>query len=150
MNKLIELISELKNDLNSRDEANRQVKVGNVLRDIYEESRKQSQALQSFSTDLAITISAGFEQILNNEDKGVLNELKLLRKEIETLGTKLNDPATEMTQNVVNDLQNAMKDMIGEFQASVSGSTKSEMERLAALLGQAGSSLTDFLPNFKA
>jgi methyl-accepting chemotaxis protein len=49
-----------------------------------------------------------------------------------------------MTQNVVKDLQNAMAEMINEFKASVSGSTKSELEQLSKLLGQAGGSLADF------
>lgn len=145
---LSESISNLTANINdiftTVDSNNNKVTVGNLFRDIYQESRKQSQALQSFSTDLAISISAGFEQILNNEDKGVLSELQLVRKEIEMLGSKLSDPTTEMTQNVVKDLEVAMKSMIDEFKTSVSGSTKAEMEQLASVLGEAGGALTSF------
>ena len=120
------------------------IRPSNVLRDVYNESAKQSNALQTFSSDLALTISAGFEQILNNPTEGVVAELKLVKAEIENLGNKLKDPATDMTQNIVRELQESMGKMIEEFKTSMSGDTKNEMERLAQLLGQAGGSLTDF------
>jgi ABC-type transporter Mla subunit MlaD len=142
--KLTEVLTELKKDFHSTDENGNVIKPGNVLRDIYEESKKQSNSLQTFSTDLALTISAGFEQILNNPTEGVVAELKLVKAEIENLGKKLQDPATDMTQNIVKELQDSMGKMIEEFKTSMSGDTKNEMERLAGLLGQAGGSLTDF------
>lgn len=144
INKLTELLAEIKSDLLATDENGNTIKPGNVLRDIYEESKKQSKALQTFSTDLALTISAGFEQILNNPTEGVVAELKLVKAEIESLGNKLKDPATDMTQSIVKELQDSMGKMIEEFKTSMSGDTKNEMERLAGLLGQAGGSLTDF------
>lgn len=144
INKLTEVLIELKNDFYSTDENGNVIKPGNVFRDIYEESKKQSNSLQTFSTDLALTISAGFEQILNNPAEGVVAELKLVKTEIENLGKKLQDPATDMTQSIVKELQDSMGKMIEEFKTSMSGDTKNEMERLAGLLGQAGGSLTDF------
>lgn len=127
-----------------KDESGNDVKPANVFRDIFIETRKQSVALQSFSTDLANLIEAGFEKILNDPDKGVMFELQSLKTEIVNLGTKLQDPASEMTQNVVKELETSMAKMIEEFKVSMSGSTKSELENLTTLLGQAGSSLTDF------
>jgi methyl-accepting chemotaxis protein len=142
--KLTEVLIELKKDFYSTDEKGNVIKPGNVLRDIYEESKKQSNSLQTFSTDLALTITAGFEQILNNPTEGVVTELKLVKSEIESLGKKLQDPATDMTQNIVKELQESMGKMIDEFKTSMSGDTKNEMERLAGLLGQAGGTLSDF------
>lgn len=144
INNLIEVIKELRSDLQSTDENGNTVKPGNLLRDLYKESTKQSNALQTFSSDLALAVSAGFEQILNNPTEGVVAELKLVKAEIENLGNKLKDPATDMTQNIVKELQESMGKMIEEFKTSMSGDTKNEMERLAQLLGQAGGSLTDF------
>lgn len=144
INKLIEEIKELRKDLTTTDENGNSIKLGNLLRDIYKESTKQSTSLQTFSSDLAVTISAGFEQILNNPAEGVVAELKLVKAEIENLGNKLKDPATDMTQNIVKELQDSIGKMIEEFKTSISGDTKNEMERLAGLLGQAGGSLTDF------
>jgi methyl-accepting chemotaxis protein len=144
INKLTEVLIELKNDFYAKDENGNVIKPGNLIRDIYEESRKQSNSLQTFTTDLASTISFGFEQILNNPSEGVVAELRLVKSEIENLGNKLKDPATDMTQNIVKELQESMGKMIEEFKTSMSGDTKNEMERLASLLGQAGGSLTDF------
>jgi len=142
--KLIEAIEELRNDFSTTDDNGNKIKAGNVFRDIYKESSKQSNALQTFSSDLALTISAGFEEILNNPTEGVVAELKLVKAEIESLGNKLQDPATDMTQSIVKELQESMGKMIEEFKTSMSGDTKNEMEHLAKLLGQAGGSLTDF------
>lgn len=149
LNKLIELVAEMKSNFSENfifiDENNNKVKPANILRDIYEESRKQSQALQSFSTDLSTKIEAGFDTIMSNQiQKGVIPELQALKAEIENLGKKLQDPTTEMTNNVVKELQSALGNMIDEFKTSMSGSTKSELENLTALLTQAGGSLTDF------
>ncbi len=144
INKLILVIEELRNDFSTTDENGNKIKVGNMFRDIFKESAKQSNALQTFSSDLALTISAGFEEILNNPTEGVVAELKLVKAEIESLGNKLQDPATDMTQNIVKELQESMGKMIEEFKTSMSGDTKNEMEHLAKLLGQAGGSLTDF------
>src|SRR5690606_37957748 len=71
-------------------------------------------------------------------------ELKLVKAEIENLGNKLKDPATDMTQNIVKELPDSIGKMIEEFKTSISGDTKNEMERLAGLPGQAGGSLSDF------
>lgn len=144
INKLIESITELRSEFSSTDDNGNTIKPGNIFRDIHKESAKQSNALQTFSSDLALTISAGFEQILNNPTEGVVAELKLVKAEIESLGNKLKDPATDMTQSIVKELQESMGKMIEEFKTSMSGDTKNEMERLAGLLGQAGGSLTDF------
>ena len=142
---LIQQINTISDFFVHTDENNNQVKPANIFRDIYEESRKQSQALQSFSTDLSTKIEAGFETIMSNQiQKGVIPELQALKAEIENLGKKLQDPTTEMTQNIVKELQSALGNMIDEFKTAMSGSTKSELEHLTKLLSQAGSSLTDF------
>ena len=148
INKLIEVVEGLNTNvtdlLTSTDENNNKVKIGNVLNGVYNESRKQSRALQSFSTDLADTISAGFEKILNDENKGVLSELQQVKNEIKLLGNNLSDPTKEMTQNVVKDLELSMSKMIEEFKTSVSGSAKNELEGLAIILTKASQSLTTF------
>ncbi len=120
LNKLVDSMNDFKGEMlrvmTSKDEANNQATIGNLLREICDESKKQSAALQTFSTDLAVTITAGFEEIFNNPKEGVVYELQGLRTEIESLGNKLNDPTTEMTQNVVKDLEAALERMVAEVQ----------------------------------
>lgn len=148
--KLTEIVNGLRNDLSSTNDTGQTIKPGNLLRDIYQENSKQSNALQTFSTDLAITISAGFEQILNNPHEGVVAELRSVKNELEALGNKLQDPATDMTQSIVSELQESISKMVEEFKNSMSGNTKNELDRLANLLEQAGGSLNDFPAKLQA
>jgi methyl-accepting chemotaxis protein len=141
-----------------KDDSGNDIKPGNVFRDIFNENRKQSVALQSFSTDLANLIEAGFEKILSDPDKKELQSLLIQLKEstdlmkiaieteIQKLGDKLQDPATDMIEKMLSDLKSSMGDMVKDFNKSVSGSAKDEIENLTKLLGQAGGSLNDF-PN---
>lgn len=144
INKLIEAIENLRNDFSTTDDNGNTIKAGNLFRDIYKESTKQSNALQTFSSDLALTISAGFEQILNNPAEGVVAELKLVKAEIEKLGTNISENTGDGMERIVSNLEVSISKMIEEFKTSMSGDTKNEMEHLAKLLGQAGGSLTDF------
>ncbi len=155
INNLIETVNDFKNIITENfvyiDDNNNKVKPANIFREIYEESRKQSNALQSFSTDLSTKIEAGFDTIMSNQiERGVIPELQLLQTEIQNLGNKLQDPSTEMTQNVVKELQLAMGTMVNEFKTTMSGSTKSELEQLTTLLSQAGGALTDFPSKLQA
>lgn len=139
-----------------KDESGNDVIPGNVFRDIFNENKKQSVALQAFSTDLANLIEAGFEKILTDPDKKELQSLIVQLKEstdlmkaaieteIQKLGDKLQDPATDMIEKMLDDLKGALGNMVNDFNKSVSGSAKDEIENLTKLLGQAGSSLTDF------
>lgn len=141
-----------------KDDNGNDVKPGNVFRDIFNENRKQSVALQAFSTDLANLIEAGFEKILSDPDKKELQSLIIQLKEstdlmriaieteIQKLGDKLQDPATDMIEKMLNDLKASLGEMVKDFNNSVSGSAKDEIENLTKLLSQAGGSLNDF-PN---
>ena len=128
INNLIDTVNDFKNTITENfvyiDDNNNKVKPANIFREIYEESRKQSNALQSFSTDLSTKIEAGFDTIMSNQiERGVIPELQLLQTEIQNLGNKLQDPSTEMTQNVVKELQMAMGTMVNDFKTTMSGST---------------------------
>src|SRR5690625_114687 len=120
------------------DDDGNEVKFSNVLRDLYSESEKQTAALKSFSTDLARSIQAGFEKILNDPDEWVVHELRNLKEALNRLGDKIQNPATDMIENVVGELESVLTEVIEEFRNSVSGSTKLEFENLAQLLNQAG------------
>src|SRR5690606_24201124 len=122
-----------------KDESGNDVKPGNVLRDIFNENRKQSVALQSFSTDLANLIEAGFEKILKDPDKKELQSLILQLKEstdlmkvaieteIKKLGDKLQDPAADMIEKMLNDLKAFLSEMVKDVNDTVSGSAKDEI-----------------------
>ncbi len=128
----------------STTEEGQERKPGNILRDIFSQSERQTQALKAFSTDLAIKIEAGFEKMLEDQNESIVPLLKQLKEEIQNLGENLKSPTEEMTQNIVKDLEVALNKMIEEFKASVSDSTKNEMESLAKILERSGKSLEAF------
>src|SRR5690606_1802937 len=64
--KLTEVVNGLRNDLSSTNDTGQTIKPGNLLRDIYQENSKQSNALQSHYTVIAVRLFACFRQILNN------------------------------------------------------------------------------------
>jgi hypothetical protein len=121
------------------DEQGNLVKPGNILRDIYIENEKQSAALQSFSTDLANIIEAGFERIINDPNNGIIHELVSIKTAIHELVNKIQDPATDLIAKVVEDL----KVIIQEFKESLTGSTKRDIEDLMDALIQVGSTLVN-------
>ena len=117
-----------------KDERGNLVKPANVMRGIYEESSKQSQALQAFSTDLATKIDAGFERLLKQQNElNMIPILEKLQNEVKELGNNLKKNTAEMSNNVAKALEG--------FKDTVSGSVKSEMAELANLLAFAGESL---------
>jgi hypothetical protein len=100
LNKIVDLLNEMKTDINNNaiefnnnfiltDDNNNKAKPANVFRDIYEESRKQSQALQSFSTSMADTITAGFDKLIGEQNTlSSIPYLEKLRQEITLLSNK--------------------------------------------------------------
>ncbi len=126
------------------DQDNNPVKPANVLRDLFIESQKQSLALQTFSTDLAIKIESGFENILSNQfQEKIVPILDDIKKELQNFSQNIKNPAGEMTQAVVQDLKNVMAKMIEEFKSTISGSAKQELENLVTVLSETSKGMVD-------
>lgn len=126
------------------DESKNIVKPSNVLRDIFIESQKQSLALQTFSTDLAIKIESGFENILSTQfQEKIVPILDDIKVELQNFSNNIKNPAGEMTQAVVQDLKNVMNKMVNDFKDTISGSTKSEMDNLINILSATSQNIKD-------
>ena len=117
------------------------VRPGNILRDLHKESEQQTAALKEFSTDLATKIEFGFDELLNDQKENIAPLLEMLGDKIDSLATKLNDPAKEMTEGVISDLKVAIESMVADLKSSVSESTKNEMEGIAKGLQDASKML---------
>lgn len=141
---LIEEIKGLKKDLTHTNEQRKVVSLGNVMRDIYSTNKKQEEALQSFATDLPMQIGSVFEEVVNNEDKGMLVELKEIKTAIENLSNKLKSPAEDMTKTIAENLEKSMNKMIEEFKQAIKGETQTEMDSLVKNLVTVSNSLQSF------
>jgi methyl-accepting chemotaxis protein len=115
------------------------------------ESEKQTSALSSFSTDLADKIKNMSDQLLEKYNDEIYDMYKnVIQPAIDKLNDGLQhlldekkETGAEAVKGIVNELQESLRGMISEFQQSLSGETKSELENLALVLGDAGSSFAN-------
>lgn len=134
------------------------VSLGNAIREILTENQGQSAALKSFSTDLAIELSQGFDQVLSSQMQEKILPLmenvdqttKVIVEHIDKMADQVASPATDMIQNVVDELKNSMSSIIVEFKRGLSGSATNELENLASQLGKATQAMADFPKNMES
>ncbi|MEG1615570.1 MAG: hypothetical protein RR202_01160 [Bacteroidales bacterium] len=111
------------------DSHGNQLTMGQLLSGIHDETRQLNDTLDD--------IRSGEAQ------KPILAALEELRKEIGQVAKDLNDPATEMTQRIVEELKDALGVMMEDFRQTMSSSALSELDELAKILNVAGKNMAD-------
>jgi len=114
----------------------------NVFRQLLEESVKQTASLQTFSDDLGESIDLAMEKLVedNNQQISKLIEEKLVPV-LEDLKTITQDSGSQVIENAVKRLADAMKKMMDDFKQTITGDTKQEMESLIERLTTVSESL---------
>lgn len=133
------------------------VAIGNAMREVLTENQQQSKALKSFSTDLAIELSNGFNDVLSNQMQQKILPLmenvdkttKAIVNHIDQMAAQVSSPVADMLQTVVNELRDSMTELMLEFKSSISDTTAKELEMLALQLGTAAQSMADFPNNME-
>lgn len=133
------------------------VSVGNAIREILTENTKQSKALMSFSTDLAIELNQGFDETLSRQMQQKIVPLmesvdattKAVVEHIDQMAETVSSPAADMMQGVIDELKRSMQSLMGEFSSGLSGSATAELENLAGQLGTAAQAMTEFPKNME-
>lgn len=69
---------------------------------------------------------------------------KAVVEHIDKMADTVSSPATDMMQNVVDELKQSMQSLLNEFSTGLSGSATSELENLAMQLGTATQAMADF------
>ena len=126
--------------------------VGNAIREILVENEEQSKALKSFSTDLALELNNGFDEVLSRQMQQKILPLmenvdattKAIVEHIDQMAATVASPATDMMENVVAELKNSMSKVLDEFKSGLSASATAELEGLAASLGTATQAMGNF------
>ncbi len=158
VDKLIGIVrSELDSKLMYTNEAGENVTAGNAIREILTENMEQSKALKSFSTDLAIELNNGFDEVLSRQMQqkilplmeSVDNTTKSVIEHIDKMADTVASPASGMMDSVVEELKKSMSAIIDEFKTSLSGSATSQLETLAQHLGTASQAMGDFPQNME-
>lgn len=148
------VINALNEKLTYNSESGEATTIANAIREILKENQEQSKALKSFSTDLAIELNNGFDEVLSRQMQQKILPLmenvdattKAIVEHIDQMASLVSSPATDMIQTVVDELKNSMSEMMKEFSSGLSGSATNELETLAHQLGTAAQSMADF-PN---
>lgn len=148
---------EIVNKLTYTNAEGQNVTIGNAIREILTENTKQSKALMSFSTDLAMELNQGFDETLSRQMQQKIVPLmesvdattKAVVEHIDKMADTVSSPATDMMQNVVDELKQSMQSLLNEFSTGLSGSATSELENLAMQLGTATQAMADFPKNME-
>ena len=148
------VVNALNEKLTYNNESGEATTIANAIREILKENQEQSKALKSFSTDLAIELNNGFDEVLSRQMQQMILPLmenvdattKAIVEHIDQMASQVSSPATDMIQTVVDELKNSMSEMMKEFSSGLSGSATNELETLAHQLGTAAQSMADF-PN---
>ena len=148
------VVNALNEKLTYNSESGEATTIANAIREILKENQEQSKALKSFSTDLAIELNNGFDEVLSRQMQQKILPLmenvdattKAIVEHIDQMASQVSSPATDMIQTVVDELKNSMSEMMKEFSSGLSGSATNELETLAHQLGTAAQSMADF-PN---
>lgn len=148
------VVNSLNEKLTYKSESGESTTIANAIREILKENQEQSKALKSFSTDLAMELNNGFDEVLSRQMQQKILPLmenvdtttKAIVEHIDKVASMVASPATDMIQTVVDELKNSMSEMIKEFTSRLSGSATNELETLAHQLGTAAQSMADF-PN---
>lgn len=148
---------EIANKLTYTNAEGQNVTIGNAIREILTENTKQSKALMSFSTDLAMELNQGFDETLSRQMQQKIVPLmesvdattKAVVEHIDKMADTVSSPATDMMQNVVDELKHSMQSLLNEFSTGLSGSATSELENLAMQLGTATQAMADFPKNME-
>lgn len=148
---------EIANKLTYTNAEGQNVTIGNAIREILTENTKQSKALMSFSTDLAMELNQGFDETLSRQMQQKIVPLmesvdattKAVVEHIDKMADAVSSPATDMMQNVVDELKQSMQSLLNEFSTGLSGSATSELENHAMQLGTATQAMADFPKNME-
>lgn len=153
-NEIRSVVNVLNEKLTYNSESGEYTTVANAIREILKENQEQSRALKSFSTDLAMELNNGFDEVLSRQMQQKILPLmenvdattKAIVEHIDQMASQVSSPATDMIQTVVDELKSSMSEMMKEFSSGLSGSATNELETLAHQLGTAAQSMADF-PN---
>lgn len=150
------VVSDLDEKLSYNNEGNKSY-IGNAVREILTENKEQSRALKSFSTDLALELNNGFDEVLSRQMQEKILPLmenvdtttKAIVQHIDKMADTVSSPATEMIQNVVGELKSSMKEIVDEFRTGLSTGATNELNGLAEQLGTAAQAMADFPNNMQ-
>lgn len=151
------ILDSIEKQFSYTNETGQKIEVSNAIREILKENEEQSKALKSFSTDLALELNNGFDEVMSRQMqekllplmKNIDGTTKAVIEHIDLMAANVASPATDMIQNVVDELKNSMTSIMQEFKNNLSGDATNELEELAKSLGTATQAMANFPKNME-
>lgn len=151
------LLNLLQPQLSYVNESGEKIPISLAIRDILKESEQQSKALKSFSTDLAMQLNDGFDEILSRQMQAKIIPLmenidtstKNLISHVDQMSDAVTAPATDLIGTVIDELKKSINSLIAEFRTNISSSASHELEQLVVSLSEATTSLGMFPKNME-
>lgn len=151
------LLNLLKPQLSFVNDSGEMIPISLAVRDILKESEQQSKALKSFSTDLAMQLNDGFDEILSRQMQAKIIPLmenidtstKSLIEHVDQMADTVTAPATDLIGTVIDELKKSMSLLITEFRSNISSSASHELEQLVVSLSEATNSMGMFPKNME-
>ena len=151
------LLKVLEPQLSFMGDTGERIPISLAIRDMLKENEQQSKALKSFSTDLAMQLNDGFDEILSRQMQAKIIPLmenidtstKSLIEHVDQMADAVTTPATDLIGTVVDELKKSMNSLISEFRSNISSSASHELEQLVASLSEASTSMGMFPKNME-
>lgn len=152
LNRQTERLDSMLHDALCYNKDGENIPVINLIREIHTESTEQTKALKSFSTDLAIELNNGFDEMLSRQLQSKLIPLmesvdrttKVVIEHIDKMAESVKSPADSMVNSVVGELKTSIQGVMQEFKSNISDNTMAELEGVAKTLGDASSVIMAF------
>lgn len=151
------LLNLLQPQLSFVNDSGEMIPISLAIRDILKESEQQSKALRSFSTDLAMQLNDGFDEILSRQMQAKIIPLmenidtstRSLIEHVDQMADAVTTPATDLIGTVIDELKKSMSSLISEFRSNISSSASHELEQLVVSLSEATTSMGMFPKNME-
>ena len=129
------------NKLFIADDSNgNELRPANIFRDLLSESEKQSQALKSFSTDLADVIMGRLEEMsirsILPEFKKIIDSFESLELSIKSFSSTAGQDMGNELKNIVLSLQNSLEKIVGDFREAFSSGAMQQLNKVIEALNE--------------
>lgn len=129
----------------TKDETGNVITSANLLRDIYEESRKQTKALAGFTEELFFEVANNaMNESLQPLVKEVKNVTDTLSQKLEEFAAKVQSPGEDLADGIVKELKESITLLLTELKQTVSSIAGDKIDELNSEMQSATAALATF------
>ncbi|MGL4851033.1 MAG: hypothetical protein ACRC3Z_00025 [Phocaeicola sp.] len=129
----------------TKDENGNVITSANLLRDIYEENRKQTKALAGFTEELFFEVANNaMNESLQPLVKEVKNVTDTLSQKLEEFAEKVQSPGEDLADGIVKELKESITTLLTELKQSVSSIAGDKIDELNNEMQVATAALAKF------